>query len=225
MTLRAWITTLRGRVREALCPELAELRARLAALRGDYREIVAQRDDWMERALRAEDDRSKFSWQVRDTCARAERAEAKLADLRGDLKTVADVLQDFEGDRVYEQAQKAIAELDRLKARDADWTEKAKVWLASPEAAQRLAGYRELGARCAMLEGKLESQTVTLPSGETIPVHHGISAIADALQWWLDWEKQPSPLDTWGVHPPVMPVRGVLKNWIAVLRAAAETTR
>jgi hypothetical protein len=54
MTLRAWIITMRGRVREALCPELQALRDQNRSLRADCRQIVAQRDYWMARAEKAE---------------------------------------------------------------------------------------------------------------------------------------------------------------------------
>ncbi len=101
MTPRAWITTMAGRLREALCPDLATLRRQNAALRADYREMVANRNMWMQRATAAE------------------------------------------------------TESERLRARDAEWTEKAQAWLASPEAAQRLAGYRELASKCADLQAEV----------------------------------------------------------------------
>ena len=41
----------------------------------------------------------------------------------------------------------AAAELRRLHALCAEWEKKAATWLASPEAAQRLNGYRELAHR------------------------------------------------------------------------------
>lgn len=45
----------------------------------------------------------------------------------------------------------------KLEAKVAAWEEKAKVWLASPEAAKRLAGYQELGQKCAELEKELDA--------------------------------------------------------------------
>jgi hypothetical protein len=42
---------VRGRIREALCPELQVLRDQNRSLRADYRQIVAQRDYWMARAV------------------------------------------------------------------------------------------------------------------------------------------------------------------------------
>jgi hypothetical protein len=52
MTLRAYLITLRGRIREALCPELQMLRDQNRSLRADYQQIVAQRNYWMARAER-----------------------------------------------------------------------------------------------------------------------------------------------------------------------------
>lgn len=39
-----------------------------------------------------------------------------------------------------------IAEVERLRARDAEWQQKAAAWMSTPEAAHRLDGYRELAA-------------------------------------------------------------------------------
>jgi hypothetical protein len=55
MTLRAYLITLRGRIREALVPELQVLRNRLA---------------------KAESLADKYKWQTIHTCTRAEKAEA-----------------------------------------------------------------------------------------------------------------------------------------------------
>jgi len=55
-----------------------------------------------------------------------------------------------------EEVRKLRAEVERLKAHDAEWTQKAATWLASPEAAQRLDGYRELAGKCAALEAEVE---------------------------------------------------------------------
>lgn len=44
----------------------------------------------------------------------------------------------------------------QLEAENAEWKEKAKVWMASPEAAAQLDGYREFGTKVAALEAVLE---------------------------------------------------------------------
>lgn len=47
-----------------------------------------------------------------------------------------------------------MAKCDELEAENAEWKEKAKVWMASPEAAAQLDGYRELGVKVAALEAE-----------------------------------------------------------------------
>lgn len=49
----------------------------------------------------------------------------------------------------------AAAELRRLHNLCAEWEKKAATWLASPEAAKRLDGYRELAQRVNTLEAAL----------------------------------------------------------------------
>jgi hypothetical protein len=51
---------------------------------------------------------------------------------------------------------RALDERDEARTKVSAWEEKAKVWLASPEAEKRLSGYMELGAKCAALEGRAE---------------------------------------------------------------------
>lgn len=53
---------------------------------------------------------------------------------------------DTEIERVqyYQRGLQAADEIERLRARDEEWTKKATTWMASPEAVQRLAGYREM---------------------------------------------------------------------------------
>jgi hypothetical protein len=47
----------------------------------------------------------------------------------------------------YDNQMAAAAELRRLQAMCGEWENKAATWLASPEAARRLDGYRELAQR------------------------------------------------------------------------------
>lgn len=53
---------------------------------------------------------------------------------------------------MQEQYAEKDAEIARLKAEVSEWEEKAKNWLASPEAAARLDGYRAFGQRAADAE-------------------------------------------------------------------------
>ena len=64
-----------------------------------------------------------------------------------------------EGQRVTQwcdRAEKSEAEVARLQARDEEWQRKASAWMASPEAAQRLDGYRELAQRLNAAEAEVE---------------------------------------------------------------------
>jgi hypothetical protein len=47
---------------------------------------------------------------------------------------------------------RSAAELRRLSAENAAWEQKSKTWLASPEAADRLEGYRNLAQRLSIVE-------------------------------------------------------------------------
>ena len=62
-------------------------------------------------------------WNVGDCDTEQQAAEAwnnRVGDdLYGDLKTAQDVLQDFDGERVYQQAQAAMAEISKLRAENA----------------------------------------------------------------------------------------------------------
>jgi hypothetical protein len=53
-------------------------------------------------------------------------------------------------------AGEAQKEVIRLRAEVAEWREKAKVWMASPEAQKQLDGYRELAATLAAKEAEAE---------------------------------------------------------------------
>ncbi len=77
MTLRAWIITMRGRIREALVPELQVLRQRLA---------------------KAESLAEKYKWQTIHTCTRAEKAEAEVERLLNNARVLTDAVWKACGD-------------------------------------------------------------------------------------------------------------------------------
>lgn len=60
-------------------------------------------------------------------------------------------------------------EIDRLTHRCAEWEAKAATWMASPEAAQRLDGYRELGQRAARAEQQRDEL---------------LAALKDMIEWF-----------------------------------------
>lgn len=68
----------------------------------------------------------------------------------------------------------AAAELRRLHALCKEWEMKAANWLASPEAAKRLEGYRSLGAKCAELEAEVEA------------LRQANEAFSQRQEWWND---------------------------------------
>jgi mannitol/fructose-specific phosphotransferase system IIA component (Ntr-type) len=77
-------------------------------------------------------------------------------DCDGDSgRCLADMVHDEEGDYVL-YADHA-AEVERLQERDAEWGRKASAWIASPEAAQRLDGYRELAQKLNAAEAERDA--------------------------------------------------------------------
>jgi hypothetical protein len=48
------------------------------------------------------------------------------------------------------------AEVERLRARDAEWERKASAWMASPQAVQWLDGYRELAQKLNSAEAEAD---------------------------------------------------------------------
>ena len=82
----------------------------------------------------------------------------------------------------------AAAELRRLHDLCAEWEKKAATWLASPEAAKRLDGYRELAQRVNTLETALgqamealEWLTAAEP-GDEPPINEAITTAKQALE-------------------------------------------
>jgi hypothetical protein len=55
-------------------------------------------------------------------------------------------------DQWLRRAEAAEARVTELEAKNAEWEQKARNWMATPEAAKRLDGYREMTERVAVLE-------------------------------------------------------------------------
>jgi hypothetical protein len=74
------------------------------------------------------------------------------------------------GDKHQKDIEDAAAELRRLHALCGEWENKAATWLASPEAARRLDGYRELAQRLNAAEA---SNAQLLEALEFVMTAHG----------------------------------------------------
>jgi DNA mismatch repair ATPase MutS len=93
----------------------------------------------------------QFQVEIDQWRARAELAEARVTELEErsrkdalDGQTTLDVLNN--------ELTKAEARVTELEAKNAEWEQKARNWMATPEAAKRLDGYREMTERVAVLE-------------------------------------------------------------------------
>lgn len=76
------------------------------------------------------------------------------------------------------------AEVERLKARDEEWQRKASAWVASPEAAQRLEGYRELAQKLNAAEAAKDG--AYLERNQCVAL---IARMAHALGYWAGTAK------------------------------------
>jgi predicted RNase H-like nuclease (RuvC/YqgF family) len=77
-------------------------------------------------------------------------------------------------DELRDSLAAATRERDEARALNAAWAEKAATWMASPEAAQRLQGYRDMGQQVAeaqkeidALRAEVEACAPYLKEGET----------------------------------------------------------
>lgn len=128
---------------------IAALDALIAAAREEQREEIARDlQDWHHNLATQIRTASLTATPLADEIARLKQAlEAALWQRDAQSRDA----------QVWEVEAKTLADRIReLESQVAGWQEKAKVWLASPEAAKRLDGYRELAEKCAALEGELE---------------------------------------------------------------------
>lgn len=100
------------------------------------------------------------AFQVRSTLLTATPLADRIAVLEKDRALsvqLCDVLgrevgKTGESEGAVQVAERIIRERDEARAKCAEWEEKAKAWMASPEAAAQMSGYRELADRIAELE-------------------------------------------------------------------------
>ncbi|MCA3072837.1 MAG: hypothetical protein IOD11_20675 [Rhodocyclaceae bacterium] len=83
---------------------------------------------------------------------------------------------------------KAAALLRTQHAQLLEWEAKATTWLLSPEAATRLDGYRELGARVAKAEAKVERLRAELARLTTLRPASEWDGETYVL-WWREWDE------------------------------------
>jgi hypothetical protein len=112
------------------------------------------------------------------------------------------------GDAHQQDIEQAAAELRRLHDLCAEWEKKAATWLASPEAAKRLDGYRELAQRVNTLEAALRQAVETLEE-----IAYGLES---ARIWGgMEWAYNP-------LHPfKYLPLRD--KARAAIAKATGES--
>jgi len=118
---------------KAVCMNLNDVEAERDRLRDELAEANARRGDL----------RTALQWANEER----DEARAELAGLPAWQKGCEQALGDLA------DAEEAIARLyterDEARALNAEWAQKAATWIASPEAAQRLDGYRDLGQQVA----------------------------------------------------------------------------
>lgn len=113
---------------------MSDIATRLRQCAADIRRTPVRLDTWIPLqqeaadtidALRAEvdafrEDAANYYRIAKEADAQQAALRARVADgdvVRGDLQTVADVLRDYEGETVWQQAQAAVARVAELEAR------------------------------------------------------------------------------------------------------------
>ena len=126
----------------AVCAERDALQAEVERLRAD-----AERYRWLRDV--ATGDEWDYIMTTEDTDAAIDAARG------GAMSRIINGREYFCGEEIEQsftrwrdaRIEELEAEVERLRARDEEWQRKASAWMASPEAAQRLDGYRELAQR------------------------------------------------------------------------------
>jgi hypothetical protein len=79
----------------------------------------------------------------------------------------------------HDRERQAAAELRRLHTLCGEWEKKAATWLASPQAAQRLDGYRELAQRLNAAEAVNQDLLAVLQDVMDSP------RLTEVVDWWV----------------------------------------
>lgn len=149
------------------------------------------------------------------TNAQLGKKVAELDSSYGDLKTTADVLQEFEGDTVHEQAQQAVRRISEL-SEDCSAL-RAKLGLAQ---AYAQVGREELQSKLAAAEARLK-QLEWVPYSERKPTLEdaddcGYVVIANRTrEWQIPWSLHPETASHWRPFaPPIIDNDEVdFENW------------
>ena len=143
------------------------------------------------------------------TNSRLEKRVAELEGVRGDLKTASDVLQDFEGSTVHEQAQQAVRKIDALEKmlKDSNHIKQAaldgvKMW---SERANKNAD--DLAAAKARLK-----QLEWIPYSERKPMREDADSVGEVVatdgkkEWQLPWDAKANIPTHWRAFAPPTPI-------------------
>ena len=102
------------------------------------------------------------------------------------------------------------AERDAAVKLNKEWEQKAATWMASPEAAQRLEGYREMGRKLAAKEAERDAAVAALEMIAGVrPCPDNLMSDKDIARAAIDAARGESPVDEltrqgqeWGDYKP-----------------------
>ena len=121
-----------------------------------------------------------LEWAEKDVLDMRQRLEQAHADIAG-------LHDQLEEPQITQDEYKL--ELEQLRQQLAGWNEKAKNWMASPEAGKQLEGYRAMGVKCAELEAErdqlrqqLTSRDAEIERLKTVPMRYRRMAFNAQLQ-------------------------------------------
>lgn len=108
-------------------------------------------------------------------------AESGRGEAMRDLESLFEVQAEIQRTIWLKALAKEEALGNEARAKCAEWEEKAKAWMASPKAAARLDGYRELADRIAVLERELDRRVRQGDANE--------AKLHEALGWARKWRR------------------------------------
>ena len=172
---------------------------------GDSADITYRVLKWKKLPVKEPAPTDNDTWEILlHTNAQLGRKVAELEGIRGDLKTAADVLQEFEGSTVHEQAQQAVRRINELENQ-----------LAShPENSVLDRTITELQSKLTTAEARLK-QLEWVPYSERKPTREDadndgsvpVCGVKDGLFGWQPWDLVPEVGVThWRPFAPPAPI-------------------